>query len=140
MAPIPASSPSRGIRQKKGQHLSPRSYPPPSPATETAGCQKTLCRVTHGIRTALNRVTAEYLDDLLSYLTHSPKYVTLAGGIADLLFSSWRDIGVYDADFGRGLDKIVHMRRFDIGVAKPPSRLQITLEEKTLARLTMDPL
>lgn len=72
--------------------------------------QVALCRIALNIRKKLNGLDDEYARSVISYLDEVPDLSTVTVGLSDFHISSWRDLGVYEADFGDAVGHPSDMR------------------------------
>lgn len=130
----------------------------PSEDSEVPSCpeiepwQIALCRIATTIRKKLNSVDDSYLRSVISYLENVPDLSTVGFSQSDFHMSSWRDTGVYEADFGGELRHPSDMRVPDGMVDGQfyilPKRLQkdalweihVTIHQDTMKRLCSDEL
>ncbi|KAH2544172.1 hypothetical protein KXW97_002239 [Aspergillus fumigatus] len=112
-----------------------------------------FCRVAYGLRAKLNAIDDDYIRDYILYVQKSPCHLSVTLDTENLYLSNWREIGVYDADFGGMLGKPLRMRapdgytdglifvmaqRSDDKFA--PWEFNISLEASTIKRIVHDPL
>jgi hypothetical protein len=72
-----------------------------------------FCRVAYGLRAKLNAIDDDYIRDYISYVQKSPCHLSVTLDTENLYVSNWREISVYDADFGGMLGKPLRMRAPD---------------------------
>ncbi|GFG10815.1 hypothetical protein IFM61392_06590 [Aspergillus lentulus] len=72
-----------------------------------------FCRVAYGLRAKLNAIDDGYIRDYISYVQKSPCHLSVTLDTENLYVSNWREISVYDADFGAMLGKPLRMRAPD---------------------------
>ncbi|KAK9646743.1 hypothetical protein HCH54_005475 [Aspergillus fumigatus] len=112
-----------------------------------------FCRVAYGLRAKLNAIDDDYIRDYILYVQKSPCHLSVTLDTENLYLSNWREISVYDADFGGMLGKPLRMRAPDgytdglIFVMAQrsndkfaPWEFNISLEASTIKRIVHDPL
>ncbi|KAF4204470.1 hypothetical protein CNMCM8927_007412 [Aspergillus lentulus] len=72
-----------------------------------------FCRVAYGLRAKLNAIDDGYIRDYISYVQKSPCHLSVTLDTENLYVSNWREVSVYDADFGAMLGKPLRMRAPD---------------------------
>jgi hypothetical protein len=125
----------------------------PSDYSEGDEWAMAFCRVAYGLRAKLNTIDYDYICDYISYVQKSPCHLSVTLDTENLYLSNWREIGVYDADFGGALGKPLRMRapdgytdglifvmaqRSDDKTA--PWEFSMSLESSTMKRIVNDPL
>ncbi|KAF7526570.1 hypothetical protein PCG10_003961 [Penicillium crustosum] len=111
-----------------------------------------LVRIALAIRRKLNTINDSYVRSVISYLEGVPDLSTVAFGQTDYHISSWRDIGVYEADFGGHMGHPSDMRVPDGMVdgmfyilprrqgTHPCWEIHVTIHQDTMKRLIADPV
>lgn len=111
-----------------------------------------LVRIALAIRRKLNTINESYVRSVISYLEDVPDLSTVAFGQTDYHISSWRDIGVYEADFGGHMGHPSDMRVPDGMVdgmfyilprrqgTHPCWEIHVTIHQDTMKRLIADPV
>nr|WGJ63585.1 acetyltransferase [Aspergillus striatus] len=119
---------------------------------ELQGWQFDLCQIASRIRCKLKHMDNAYVRSVISYLAEVEDLSTIAFGPSDFYISSWRELGIYHADFGGSLGHPTDMRVCD-GMTDGqfyimPKRRQgedfwevhVTIHRDTMAALCADKL